>query len=100
MLPENIRDKYDGKMSSLYAIIEEQLLMYLPNGDPVSSDDEDDDDEDDVTSRNSKGSKNLVKYEEDDMDEDDEDDEEEPAPKKKSSVKGVFKKMRNKEVPF
>lgn len=116
MLPENLREKFNGKMSSLYAIIEEQLLMYLPNEDsPVPSDDDDDDD--DAPAAKSKGVKNLVKYEEDDddydYDEDDGDDEEEPPKSKrkptaakKGSVRGLFKKSRKKdeddddEIPF
>lgn len=111
MLPENLRDMYDGKMSSLYAIIEDQLMMYLPNeGSPVTSDDEDDEDDEDDQPRKRRKSgssvKNLVKFaedddeDEDDYDEDDED-EEPPVKKKKGSVKGLFKSKKSKDdVPF
>ena len=105
MLPESLREVYDGKPSSLYAIIEEQLMMYLPNeGSPVTSDDDEDDDEDDEPRKRRKSGssvKNLVKFAEDDDEDDDyEDDEEQPA-KKKGSVKGLFKSKKSKDdVPF
>lgn len=92
MLPEKLRELFDGSMDSLYTIVEEQLKMYLPSG---SSDD---DDEDEDYEEEYRGRKNLVSYD------DDEDEDEEPAPKKKattsppqkknSSVKGLFKKKK------
>lgn len=102
MLPEKLKESFDGTMESLYHIVEEQLKMYLPDYDPSS--DEDDCDEDDENSHLSHKStreeyssrKNLVGYD----DEDDDVDEEEDVPKKKtlnsksgkSSIKSVFKK--------
>ena len=93
MLPERLRELFDGSMDSLYTIVEEQLKMYLPTG--SSDDDEDDDDYEEEY----KGRKNLVSYDDDD-DEDEDEEDEEPAPKKKAvtssskknSVKGLFKK--------
>lgn len=113
MLPDKLRDQFDGTMDSLYAIVEEQLRMLLPDYD---SDEDDEDEDDDYDSE-----KNLVGDDDDDEDEDldDEDDDEEddevpfksrsskasPLKKKpavskskktlsrgnKSSIKGVFK---------
>lgn len=95
MLPEKLREQFDGSAESLYAIIEEQLEMYLPDADSKSFDSDDDEDEDD--SNEYKGRKNLVTYD-DDEDSDDEDE----TPRKttlkaggsKSSVKGLFKKKQ------
>lgn len=68
VLPEKLRDSYDGTIDSLMDIVESQLAMCFPD----SLDDEEEDD--DNRSR-------LV-----DLGDDDEDDEEEP-PKKKSMFK-------------
>lgn len=91
MLPEKLRDQFDGTMESLYSIVEDQLRMYLPDYD---SDVEDDEDEDTRSYSKSSieeynGRKNLVGYEDED-----EDTEEEPQKRKsvKPSIKGVFKK--------
>lgn len=95
MLPDKLREDFDGTMESLYAIIEEQLKTYLPD---YKGNDEEPEDEEDYD-----GEDNLVDYEEDD------DDEEEvtlrPKSKssfskksptlskgKKTSIKSVFKK--------
>ena len=95
MLPEKLREDFDGTMDSLYNIVEEQLKMYIPGYDD-SCDNEEDEDED--TGRHSKKSnneeyqnrKNLVGY---DDEEEDEDYVENSRPaKKKSTVKGIFKK--------
>ena len=93
MLPDKLKDEYDGTDESLYKIVEEQLEMYLPSGSSKSNDDDDDeDDEEEYESR-----KNLVSY--DDDEEEDEDEEEAPRRKpvskaKKPSVKSRFKKNR------
>lgn len=92
MLPEKLRDLFDGSSDSLYNIVEEQLKMYLPN-----CDDEEEDDEESPrksTKEEYSGRKNLVSY--DDEDEDDEEDEE-PSKRtlskgNKSSIKTLFKK--------
>lgn len=110
MLPEKLRDQFDGTMESLYSIVEEQLKMYLPDYDASSDEDDyEDEDGDSRSSRKSsrddyKGRKNLVSYEDEEEDEyEDEDDydEEEPPKRKstiskgsKSSIKSVFKKKR------
>lgn len=44
MLPEKLRDEYDGSEDSLYEIVKEQLKIGIKN---YSADDEDEDDEDD-----------------------------------------------------
>lgn len=79
MLPEKLRDKYDGTQESLYHIVEDQLAMLVDDYDEDDDDEEDDD-------YNESRRRNLVG-----VDDDDEDDEEE-APrrslpgKKKSSI--------------
>lgn len=89
MLPEKLRESYNGDEESLYKIIEEQLEMYLPDSSAKSDDDDDEeDDEEDY-----KGRKNLVSYD----DEEDDEDDEKPRkakikPSGKSSVKSLFKK--------
>lgn len=110
MLPEKLRDQFDGTMESLYSIVEEQLKMYLPDYDASSDEDDYEDEYSDTHSSDKssrdvyKGRKNLVSYEDEEEDEDeDEDDydEEEPPNRKstiskgsKSSIKSVFKKKR------
>ena len=109
MLPEKLKEEFDGTIESLYTIVEEQLKMYLPDFDEeddkeykkrknlVSDDDEEDEDTDDS---------DFV-----DLDDEEEDDEvpfedkrkSTPLKKKslgkttlsrgkKTSIKGVFKK--------
>ena len=88
MLPEKLRESYDGTTESLYKIIEEQLEMYLPDSSRKSDDDDDEEeDEEEYKSR-----KNLVSY-----DDEDEDEDEDEKPRKKTiksgkSVKSLFKK--------
>lgn len=108
MLPEKLREDFDGTMESLYSILEEQLKLYLPDDKDSDDEDEDDDDYD--------GGKNLIDYDEDEDDEDDFEeieeigDDEVPfkssgktstkskksplklSKGKKTSIKGVFKK--------
>ena len=106
MLPEKLREQFDGTMESLYSIVEEQLKMYLPDYD-ASSDEDDYEDEDSDTHSSGKssrdvykGRKNLVSYEDEEEDKDVDDYEDEEPPKKKStllkgsksSIKSVFKK--------
>lgn len=115
MLPEKLKEEFDGTIESLYTIVEEQLKMYLPDFEEkddkeykkrknlVSDDDEDDDfDEDDEDTDDS----DFV-----DLDDEEEDDDvpfdgkhksnslkRKPLGKstlsrgKKTSIKGVFKK--------
>ena len=115
LLPEKLRDMYDGTMESLYSIVEDQIALMLPGEDTHGHDDDDDEDEDDeeYRRREKKRRSNLVGYDDDDdeeEDEEDEDDDEEPprrksvksstekpslaAPKKKSgsSAKKLFKR--------
>lgn len=100
MLPEKLRDSFDGSPDSLYSIVEEQLKMYLPNYSSDSDEDEDDEEEYSNSRKSSReeysGRKNLVSYDDED---DGEDDEYEPPKRKtlstksgKSSIKGVFRK--------
>ena len=88
LLPEKLREEYDGTMESLYNIIEEQLLMYTKDYEPDEDDDEDEDVEED-TSRRDK----LIGYD------DDEDEEEPPKRKLSSGKKSVFKKAQNSVKP-
>ena len=86
LLPEKLRDMYDGTMDSLMTIVEDQLMMLTK--DYVSEDDEDEDDVEDT-----KGSR-LINV--------DDDDEEEEAPKRKlnsTSGKKIFKKSQNSVKP-
>jgi len=86
LLPEKLRDEYDGSSDSLMSIVEEQLMMatkdYIP-------DDEDDDEEDTSRSR-------LIG-----MEDDDEEEEEAPAPKKLKAggKKPLFRSAQNSVKP-
>ena len=88
LLPEKLRDEYDGTMDSLMNIVEEQLLMMTKDYEP-----EDDEEEDEVedTKRG-----RLIS-----VDDEDEDEEEEP-PKRKLNASGrkpMFKKSQNSTKP-
>lgn len=95
LLPEKIRDQYDGTMDSLMSIVEEQLLMLTKDYDPEDEEGEDEDDVEETTS----GRDKLISYDE----EDDEEDEPAPAPKKKLSAskgkKSMFKKSEQSLKP-
>lgn len=87
LLPEKLRDDYDGTMDSLMSIVEEQLLMATKDYSPEDEDDEDDEED---TRRG-----RVIS-----MDEDDEDDEEQPKRKLSSSKKkSMFKKAQNSVKP-
>lgn len=82
LLPDKLKEDYDGTVDSLYEIIENQLLMgtksYMDNGEV-----EDDDDDEDVDDSRDE----IVGVDED------EDEDEEESPKAKSSAKkSLFKK--------
>ena len=79
MLPEKLRDQYDGTMESLYAIVQNQLEMQI-NGDI-----NDDDDDEDVEKDTHANRKNLVGV-------DDDEEEEKPVRSIKKSSKPMFKK--------
>lgn len=93
LLPEKLRDLYDGTMDSLMSIVEDQLLMLTKDYTP-EDDDEDDDEEESNTRRK------LIGVEDD---EDDEDEEEDERPKKKLSAsnkkKSMFKKAQDSVKP-
>lgn len=89
LLPEKLREEYDGTVDSLMSMVEEQLLMCTKD---YSPEDDDEDDEDDVedTKRG-----RLINVDEDDEDEDE-------APKKKKlggKKKSMFKKAQNSVKP-
>lgn len=92
MLPEKLRDSYDGSMESLYTIIEEQLEMRMSEN---SNSDEDGSAVDETTKKHSASntkvaSRRVV-----------EDEEEEEKPKAKTSVvakKPVFKARKENSV--
>ena len=79
MLPEKLRESYDGTMESLYAIVQNQLEMSI-NGD-VDNDDE----EEEVNTSDSR--KNLVG-----VDDDDDEEEDKPVRSVKKATKPIFKK--------
>lgn len=81
LLPEKLREQYDGTMDSLMTIVEEQLMMLTKDYNP--EDDIDEDEEDDV--EDTKRSR-LINVDEDE-------DEEEETPKKKLSSSGGKKKL-------
>ena len=76
LLPEKLRDEYDGTMESLMTIVENQLLMSVKDYVPEDEEDEDEDEGEDMRDK-------LI------GDEDDE--EEEDTPKKVVKKKSLFK---------
>ena len=89
MLPEKLREEFDGTMDSLYDILQKQLEMM------VNSDVDDDDDEDEDDSYEKKSRSRLVGVEDDE--DEDEDEEEGETPKRSSMKKPMFKNKRPKE---
>lgn len=100
LLPEKLRDMYDGTMDSLMSIVEDQLMMLTKDYNP--EDDGDDDDEDYEEDTKKKRSR-LINVDDEDEEEDDEDEEETPKKKKLSSSggkkKSMFKKAQNSVKP-
>lgn len=98
MLPEKLREDYDGTAESLYTILQNQLEMLVQDESTggFSSEDEDEDEDDEDST------KNLI------SDDEDEDEEDEPVRKKKplgkklapkehsrkTAVKSMFKKSK------
>ena len=99
MLPEKLREMYDGTEESLYRIVEQQVELMLPS-ENREEDNDDDDDEDDKDTRRveKKRRSNLVSYDDDDNDDDDDDDDEDEKPKKKSSLKAASGKKSVKSL--
>lgn len=93
LLPDAIKEMYDGTDESLYAIIEDQLSMCVPEKE------DDDDEEEEKPSRKSRATRSRRHDEDEDEDEDEDDDdekimgvdddeeEEEERPKRKLSTK-------------
>lgn len=67
MLPEKLREMYDGTMESLYGIVQNQLEMLVKG---IDEEDVDDEDEEDVRAESSRR-RNLVGVRDDDDEEDD-----------------------------
>lgn len=93
LLPEKLREEYDGTMDSLYDIIEEQLVMNTKDYEPDSDENEDDEDDDERAG--------VIG-----ADDDDEDGDEAPRSKLKSKksnstggTKKLFKKPQNSVKP-
>lgn len=89
LLPEKLRDDYDGTVDSLMSIIEEQLLMATKDYEPEEVED---DDEEETTGRG-----RIISA-------DEADDEEDEAPRRKLSSggtkkKSMFKKPQNSVKP-
>lgn len=90
LLPEKLRDDYDGTQESVMDMIEAQLLMNTKDYDPAA-DEEDDEDEGETTSARSK----LIS-----VDKDDEGEEEAPArPAKKGGLKSKFRRAEDSVKP-
>lgn len=90
LLPEKLREEYDGTMDSLMSIVEEQLLMMTKDYTPEDEDENEDDVEDTKRGR-------LINV-------DDDEEEEDEAPKRKLSASGgkkkaMFKKAQNSVKP-
>lgn len=86
LLPDKLKEEYDGTMDSLYKIVEDQLMLNVKDSDRDTNEDEDEDDDD------YEDNDNLVS--EDDEDEDEE--EERPSrTTKNKGKKGLFKKPQN-----
>lgn len=92
LLPEKLREEYDGSEDSLMNIVEEQLMMMTKDYDPAEDGESEDDGEDDGRGR-------LIGM--------DDDDEEEPPKKrpalrassKNNGKKSLFKKPRDSRKP-
>lgn len=82
LLPEALREMYDGSMDSLYDILEYQISLDLPKED---KEEEDEDDDKDIK-RNSSSRRGLVKVSDDEDDdyEEDEDEDEVKQPRKRN----------------
>lgn len=83
LLPEKLREMYDGTMDSLMSIVEEQLLMMTKDYVPEDDNDENEDEED-------TGRDKLIGVEDDNEEEDE-------RPKKKLSSSGGKKKSMFKK---
>lgn len=91
MLPEKLREMFDGTMESLYNIVQNQLEMQI-KGD-IDDEDEDDYEEEETTSRR----RNLVG-----VDDEEDDDEDEAPVKPRSSLKrpGLKRPKENSVKPL
>lgn len=85
LLPEPLREKYDGTMESLYTIVEEQIAANVSDNDYSHDDDED---EEELETRAKDG---LIS-----VDDEEEDEEEEYVPHSKKSR--LFKESSSKKV--
>ena len=83
VLPEKLKEEYDGTVESLYNIVEEQLLLMRKD---VSVDDVDDEDEDDGVEEDNDARSKLISV--------DDEEEEEEKPRKK-----MFKRSQNSVKP-
>lgn len=95
MLPEKLRDMYDGTEESLYRIVESQIELMLPSENHSGKDDDDDDDDEDAADTRraeKKRRSNLVSYDDDDEDDD------EDVPKKESALKPASGKKSVKSL--
>lgn len=88
LLPEKLRDQYDGSQDSLMDMVEAQLLMNVKDYDPSTDEDED---EEETTSKSSRGK--LISYDED------EDEPEEKPRRKSGSLKSKFHRPQDSTKP-
>lgn len=93
LLPEKLRDDYDGTMDSLMSIVEEQLMMATKDYEP-----EDNEDDDDEVGETTSGRDRLISVD-DDEDEDETVEEHRPRLSSKSDKKTMFRKSQNSLKP-
>ena len=89
LLPDKLREMYDGTMDSLMSIVEDQLMMWTPDYSPEDNDDEYDYDEEEDNRRSK-----IIN-----MDDEDDDEEEEKPKKSLRKKKSMFKKAQNSVKP-
>lgn len=85
LLPEKLRDDFDGTQDSLMSMIEEQLLMNTKDYDPSAEGDEDEEGE------SSSGRDKIIGL--------DEEEDAPPAPKKTGGLRSKFHKAQNSVKP-
>ena len=93
MLPEKLRESFDGTAESLYRIVEEQLEMMVKNSMGDSDDDDEDEEEEKEDSYDTKSRRSRLIG----VDDDDEEDEEAPRSVKKRPSPPSIKGKRPKE---
>lgn len=94
LLPEQLRDDYDGSDESLMSIIEEQLMMATKDYSPEEDDEEKDDEEEETSSRSK-----LIDMDDEDDEEEDERPQRHSLNSKKAKGKKLFRSAQNSVKP-